>query len=725
MLAAAVLLWLLVCWPLLLGRETLFFRDLFGHFAPLKAAVAAALREGSIPALNPAWALGQPLRGDPVASAFYPTNLLYLALPFWTAFNLHLCLHWLLAAVGMAFLAREMGASREGAALAALGYGAGGWMLSALSLYHIVAVAAWWPLVLLGAQRGGRRGIAVGGLACGLALLAGEPFTAALGTLPLAIIAVGRWGWRRGLGVSLAIGVLGLLVAMPQLVASARVLPFTFRGSHGVLASQAGTYELRLPQLLELVVPLPFGSPTQPSGGAWTSRVLPHVPFFYSLYPGVIATFFALLGARRRPALALLAVAAVIAARAPGVSGRTLVELAFGLFRSPEKALFWLALALPLLAAAGFDEARRDGRAAWRVGLGLAAVLLAAGGVAALLGGASADGSEGPLARSLVVAALLLGLTGWAMWRRRPVVAIALQLLALLPLYPLLMKEPVALYEQRLPWTAQLGDRRGVQPLAYTYPAWEPQAQPRTSPAAKARRLAFELGPTPGVLHGLTYPLAPDLDGMHHRFYDYLLFRLSQDSWEGRLPWLRTLGVEAITSRQLLPPGAKLVATQRFDAGSSYLYTLDRPAPAVWWPQQLTVAPSPAAAYELVAAREEPTVATLVPFAIPHHPGARVRLLRAEADRLELEVAGDGGVVVVRRAFQPLWHARAEASPLQVVPADLVLTGIVVPPGTHRVELFVKDGPEWTAAAIAALTFVALVAVAILPSRQPETPRPA
>ena len=32
------------------------------------------------PALNPTWALGQPYRGDPVASAFYPTSLLFGAL---------------------------------------------------------------------------------------------------------------------------------------------------------------------------------------------------------------------------------------------------------------------------------------------------------------------------------------------------------------------------------------------------------------------------------------------------------------------------------------------------------------------------------------------------------------------------------------------------------------------------------------------------------------------
>ncbi|HBL32001.1 MAG TPA: hypothetical protein DD490_34695, partial [Acidobacteria bacterium] len=56
---------------------------------------------------------------------------------------------------------------------------------SALTYYNVLAVAAWWPLAMLGAVRGGRAGIALGGIACGLALLGGEPVTAALAMVPL------------------------------------------------------------------------------------------------------------------------------------------------------------------------------------------------------------------------------------------------------------------------------------------------------------------------------------------------------------------------------------------------------------------------------------------------------------------------------------------------------------------------------------------------------------
>jgi len=745
---ATVLLWLLACWPLLAGSRTLFFRDLFGLFAPLKAFGAAQLREGRIPALNPTWALGQPFRGNPNASAFYPTNVFYLVLPFWTAFNLHMVLHWLLGGVSMFLLARGGERTRHAATIAGLAYGGGGWMMSALSFYNVVAVAAWWPLVMLGALRGGRRGIALGGIACGLALLAGEPVTAALALVPLVVVAIGRWGWRRGLVTVAAIGVAGLLVALPQIVATARIVGFSFRGSHGMLASQAETYRLRLPLLLDLFAPLPFGDPTE---------AFPVVPFYYSLYPGAVATLLALVGARRRPGLAALVVAAVLAAWAPGVSGRVLTALLGGLVRSPEKTLIWLALAWPLLAAAGLDAASRRAneveppegsaepahpaaqgeprhpsssarsRASW-IGVALAGALLVGALVAIVLPRSAESRVPAPLARSLLLAALLVGFASWALWRRLTILVVAVQLLSLLPMQALLFTEPLAPYERAAPWQIQIpfDYPRAILPLDYTYPMWQPAMdQPPDSHVERTRRLAYELGPVPGVLAGLSYPLAPDLDGLHHRFYDYLLFRLSQDGWDRRRPWLRTLGVEAITSSQPLPPGWKVTAAtieQRAGRTIRFYWIDEAPAPA-WWPKTIAVAANPAAGYDLVAAAgEDPTKTAVLPFALTQGAATQPLVALASPDRVGLSIRGEGGVAVVRRAYSPLWQARSEKTRLQVLPADVVLTGVVVPAGQHRVDLFVSSGPEWFAAAVAALSLLALIAATALPPRRKRHP---
>src|SRR5215203_863265 len=128
--AAALGIWLWVSVPLALGQRTLYFRDVFTTHMPLKAFGASELRQGRIPAFNPTWALGQPFRGNPNALPFYPGNVLYLFLPFWSAFNLHYALHWLLAALAMAALARELGQGPAAALAAGLTYAGSGWMLS-------------------------------------------------------------------------------------------------------------------------------------------------------------------------------------------------------------------------------------------------------------------------------------------------------------------------------------------------------------------------------------------------------------------------------------------------------------------------------------------------------------------------------------------------------------------------------------------------------------------
>lgn len=116
-----------------------------------------------MPAFNPTWGNGLPFRGNPNALPFYPDNLLYLILPFWTAFNLHFLLHWLLAFVGVRALAREMGQGEAGALVAAITFAGSGYLLSGLNLYNLVTTVAWWPLVLLGAARGGVAALAGGG----------------------------------------------------------------------------------------------------------------------------------------------------------------------------------------------------------------------------------------------------------------------------------------------------------------------------------------------------------------------------------------------------------------------------------------------------------------------------------------------------------------------------------------------------------------------------------
>src|SRR5687767_9194414 len=464
-----------------------------------------------IPAFMPSWGLGVPFRGNPQALAFYPGNLLYLALPFWSAFNLHYALHWLLAALAMWGLARGLGLSDGGSLLAALTYAGSGVVVSALTFYNVVTVLAWWPLVLLGASLGGRRGVALGGAACGLAFLGGEPVTAALGLVPLALLAYERHGARRGVAVAAGIVGLGLLVALPQVVATARILPFTFRAGHGLEAHQAGTYGFHLVRLLELVIPLPFGWPARGGPeGFWARTVFERPPFYISLHFGVIGLLLALAAVGRRRSWAVLAGAGVLLAWLGGRVPELFVALSGGLFRYPEKLLFWLALGAALLAGWGFDQ--RAGAGRWRAAeWGAAAAWVLAALVWGVRGGMLRS-AQGPVRDIVSVQgsrwALALAISG------------ALLLLA-------------ALAARR-----RFAAATAVAGPAWASPVWLPQEPMPRNPFDHAAAL----NPAPNVRFGLAYPTAPDFEGLGSPLHTLLLRNLAVWSWKERAQWFRALG---------------------------------------------------------------------------------------------------------------------------------------------------------------------------------------
>ena len=119
-------LWLVVCaalavwaWhalPILLGDRALYYRDLASNHFALRWVGAEALRHGEIPTFVEQLGNGLPYRGNPAAVPFFPTNLLYLVMPFWSAYGGHIVLHWLLAGWTMFLMARALRMSQIGRA---------------------------------------------------------------------------------------------------------------------------------------------------------------------------------------------------------------------------------------------------------------------------------------------------------------------------------------------------------------------------------------------------------------------------------------------------------------------------------------------------------------------------------------------------------------------------------------------------------------------------------
>lgn len=804
LLLAALLIWAALTMPLALGTDTLFLRDVATTHLHFKAFGAAELEAGRIPAIRPDWALGQPFRGNPNALAFYPGNLLYRLLPLWSAFNLHYMLHWLLAFLSFRTLARELGFSPPATVLAALTYAGSGWTVSCLTFYNLLTVVAWWPWVVVGALRGGTRGIALGGLSCGMALLGGEPLTAALGLFPLLWLVCDRSGVRqtpghslgRGLLSAFSVGLLGLWVALPQGVATWRVLGHSWRGLHGTTVA-GGAYALHPLRLLELLVPFPFGRPDALGpAGVGGSAVLERVPYVFTLYFGVAALALALLGLRVRkrwaiPALLGLALATLgshLPALFAGLSG--------GLFRYPEKLLFWVAFFVPLLAAAGLETVR--GRPLGSFGSaagtssadtstegsssvggvldlpGLLPALLPAGLVAGLWilvllrGPALVARLTGDLPAEALAArtealvpswhsALLLSLvlllsTAVALWCRSTTGLVLVQLAALLPLLVLVRTDDTDPYRQPAPLA------QGLAPGTTVFnPIWDlplsPPDEPRVydlqgvdAPETILRLRHLDLDFPTGPLTGLSYPLAPDLEGLHSPLHHRFLHAYSRMDPETLGAWLRALGVEVVmaagpSTASPAPPasGLQRVASELHLGVPVSLYRVENTAPRVWCPEGVEAVPSPGDTFDQVGAEIDPVGTVRVPVPVDHRPCKWVRWLEESPDRLVLEVDGPGGLVVLRRAYQPLYRAvsqpldsRGAASPeterqeLTVLPANLLLLGVEVPPGRQRVVIEVTSWPETVAGVLAlAGALAALVALWWGSSRQPRgTVRP-
>ena len=734
---AALGLWLWATVPLALGQRTFYFRDVFSLHLPLKAFGAAELRQGRIPAFNPTWGLGQPFRGNGNALPFYPGNLLYLVLPFWSAFNLHYALHWLLAALAMAALARGLGLSPPAALVAGLTYGGSGWVLTGLCFYNLIAVSAWWPLVMLGGLRGGRRGIALGGIACGLALLAGEPVSAALGIVPLALVTLQKHGLRRGILTVLGIGGIGALLALPQLVATARILGFTSRGALGASGLWEGRFHLGAARLLELAIPFPFGLPWDLGArGYWPWDEQPGLPFVLTLHFGIVALGLAVLGAKRARAWAVLAIAGIVLAWAGALGGDALAVVSRGLARYPEKLLFWFALAVPLLAGWGLERALASSRVWKGMAAGAGLALIAAVGVFAagsrlaawlVFGKVSPEhAAEAPAARvgmwivSLVLAAAFLALAALAARRGSAAGLVAAQLLALLPLAGLVRTAPVTDFKPSS-WAELVGPGAGAVTSNLAYPLGEPSGNQLSDPSylTLVRLEAFDLGPSPGVLHGFRYPLAPNLDGVYSPLSALLLIHLPQLDWSARANWLRVLGTKAaVLEESPDTESLHLMATQERFGGESHLFAVVAPAPPASWPRSVRAAANPPAAFRLVSLSPDPVADAVADRPVPHVPGARVRLLVDTPDRLEVEVSGGGGLLVLNRAYQPLYGATAEGKRLPTLAVDLVLLGVEVPPGTHRVRIEVPAGPERAAGIVALLALIGAVGMVRFRSSQ-------
>ncbi|HEY7139645.1 MAG TPA: YfhO family protein [Methylomirabilota bacterium] len=273
------------------------------------------LKRGILPLWDPTLGTGSPFLGGGThhpmflqahLHLFYPLNLLVLGLlergqhiPH-LALQYHHLLHYAMAGGFTYAYARQLGVGRFAASVSGIAFMFSGFMLAHIPHWTMIDTVAWLPAILACLVRADStrrpRWGALGGLALGVAFLAGHPqlfyhvvlATVALGlTLVLRRAAAGE-PWRKLAQVLLLVPVVALGVSAIQLVPSWELMMASHRAGLGYDWKTTGSL---LPAYLAQAL-LPWGLFTV---SGWKSSGSE-----YYLYPGVLPLILAIHALRRR-----------------------------------------------------------------------------------------------------------------------------------------------------------------------------------------------------------------------------------------------------------------------------------------------------------------------------------------------------------------------------------------------------------------------------------------
>lgn len=707
----AMLAW--VVFPLARGSDTLYLRDVFVTHLPMKAAQAEALAADRLPVLDPYRGLGQPLLGNLNAAPLYPDNLLLARGSALWALNAHFWLHWLLAIPAMYWLGRAWGLSRRASWAAGVVWAFSGYYLSQLNLYNSIAGVTLTPafvaacLGLSGPRRGPH--FAAAGALWALLLLAGDPMLAGLALALAGVAGVVRWqardrGVPGGTGSApepnreslrswllflAAVTAMGALAALPQLVELLRILPGSFRAAYGysLAAATAASFDPR--QALEILSPLCFGRPDLlGEGGLSVHRFYGgSPPFYFSLSPGLFALALTAAGVRWKSPAARWALGAIAVGLFFALGRHNpLAEWAFALpgVRYPVKLFLAVGTGASVLAGLGFERifVRPDGFLARRAGAGRAA-----GWGAALLA-----------------------------------LHAATQLTLLAPLYamdaalPYDLPSPVLdrLPEGSVTVHGGAGGLFGPSPLAAgRFP------EPRS--LWLPRRALYEVYPPAGALFGRRFAFNASPEGL-----DGFWSRVAQAAVTGskdseRLALLAATGVDRLLlNRPLseeLTKTASLEATWPTFGQTLYLYTVQGGLGEAQLLGKVSRATDPDGVFkQLTDPAFDPRrdAVALGPGAELDGPPGTVEILANEPERIVVEAASErGGLLVLRRAFLPLWRATIDGAPARTVVTNFYLLGVEVPAGKHRIEIEVDRRPLRWSLPISTLAWLVLGLIAL------------
>lgn len=767
----------LVFWGPIVHSETLAERDLAAYARPLRSLVKPLWDAAQgLPLWNPFFGSGQPFAANPANGLFHPLTALFLLLPFETAFRAQLLIPPLVGGLGAFFLARTLRRSVAAASLAGVAWGFGGYLLSAVNLLAILLAASVVPTVLAFAIRCGREGRSrdVAGVAAsvGLVGLAAEPSTLLM--LPVLVAAgllhdchrVGRGGRALPGASALALGfLLGIGLAAAALVPGAHHASKTGRAG-GLPAVEANLWSMPAARVLELLSPNVLGHVEKRGGDEgwyWGAGGYPgrRSPFIYSLYPGLVVSLAAAVGAiagwrRLWPWLLASGVGLLLALGEHGPLWELVRRLPlFSGIRYPERFILLFCLPLVVVAAHGFDwiarSSGRPRRIAVRgllVALGVALVatfLLLLGdrlpvrpwrrlGISPSIEGtfASVAGTDalrvglvalgGLLALQLLRRSRRLGLVALVLWTTADLVQAGRVLVPSVPVEKVL----------RLPDVVKrLVERPPPGPLFHL--------------AAEDRERALSRGlmkPPIPAQWGLAMTLERDVDLTALRWTAHareLFWRAVRKSPAVMPLLLERRGVGAILK---FTPGARVsdgqLAGASSTAGPLEVAIPARPRPLAFAVTRVVaLADDDSWADAVVGLADEIPVTACVGMedarGLPLRPSpADVAVVDRRPGWVVLDVEAVGplpSIVAVNQSWDGGWSAFVDGVPARLLRVDVALSGLSVPSGRHRVSLVYSD-PWVTGGLVTSFTALLMLFLVLLgPSRPfpgpgPRTDRP-
>jgi hypothetical protein len=755
---------------LLVPGQALANRDIPLFHLPLRSTFRELATFG-LPLWNPWLHGGQPVLSNPSYGAFYPPSWLVFAVPPVYTITLLVLLHGAIAFAGAWRLARHFGCSRGVAALAGVGYLGCGAYLSLLSAFTLYCSLAWFPWLLVWADRMLRpregepwwRPALLAGGALGLQLLNGEPSTVVMSGVALLALAAGP-AMRRPAVVARLL--LPFLLALG--LSAVQILPTLGRLADsprkGLGAAQATFWSLPPQRLAEVFLPRAFGDPVHSLEGNYFGWNLEDrdYPYVESLYPGLL---LAVLGAAallrwripRRSAWVLALLAGFLLALGrhnPIYDWLRAVVPVLSILRFPEKFIVLSVLALVVAGVLGWQrllderEAGRPAAADFPLAVTLVVLATTLGLTLSLYwmpGGAtwfiSRHGApnltpagwgralgylrrEGWAAAGTAVAVIaLLGLCRWRRPSRRLLERLAVVLLA----------ADLWHYGHELPLTFSASNYRTPSPLAASLLPAQDRVFLQESPLGEvnllwrngdpktliARSFLARLQPYSGLLWHIPYAFDIDFDLMLTSWG-----RKANDILRSEAPepqrLFRYLGVWNVGTLLLRRTPQETAALR--DPRAAFPLRVSRNPyvlPRFHFVPRASFQPSHAAA--LAAARaDEWRVARNEQLVRPGRPpetiafSRRPRLLGVidEGGRIQVDYeAGEGAVFVAAMTFDRGWRASVDGAPVPVYPTAACQAALQLPAGAHRLELRYRErllGPG------ALITLLSLAAGGIL-----------